>query len=145
MKKNLNLKDLLIAAGKQLRSDFEYTKTTSTHGGNQGGEAEKILIKFLNTHLPQRFKSSSGFVIDYEGNISKQSDVLIYDALNSPIYKSSDEGLILLSDNVASVIEVKSTLTKKKLKDAAEKIASVKSQKNLQLLMLTSQLLLVLL
>lgn len=52
-----------------------------------------------------------------------------YDALNSPVYKSSDRGMILLSDNVASVIEVKSTLTKKELKDAAKKIASVKALK----------------
>lgn len=127
MKTNLSLKDLLISAGKKLRSDFEYIKSTSTHGGKQGGEAEDKLIEFLNIHLPQRFKSTSGFVIDFDGKISSQCDIVIYDALNSPIYKSTDEGMILLSDNVASVIEVKSTLNKEELKDAAEKIASVKS------------------
>jgi hypothetical protein len=129
MKKPLDLKSLLIAAGKELRASFDYQKTTSSHAGTQGQAAEDILIDFLNERLPKRFSSSSGFVVDFQGSISKQCDVIIYDALNSPIYKPSSKGLIVLSDNAAGAIEVKSTLDKQELKKAAENIASVKRLK----------------
>lgn len=129
MKQVVDIKSLLIAASKELRASFEYQKDTSTHAGTQGQAVEDILIDFLNQRLPKRFCSSSGFVVDYQGSISKQCDVVIYDALNSPIYKPSKKGMIVLSDNAAGVIEVKSTLDKKELEKSAKNIASVKRLK----------------
>lgn len=129
MKKKLSLKDLLISAGEDLRRSFEYTKSTTTHSGIQGSEAEDILKRFLNERLPKRFDCSSGHIVDMAGSISKQCDVIIYDALNSPIYKPSKDGMIILSDNAACAIEVKSTLNKKELEKAAKNIASVKKLK----------------
>ena len=123
------VKDLLIQAGKHLRSEFEEIKKTNPHYAQRGAETEDILIKFLNTHLPKRFAASTGIVIDLENNISSQTDVIIYDADNSPIYRAGTKLMILPSDNVASVIEVKSKLNKTELADAASKISSVKKLK----------------
>jgi hypothetical protein len=52
--------------------------------------------------------------------------VIIYDALSGPVYRFSEEAMILPVDTVASVIEVKSRLTSDELADAYKKIASVK-------------------
>lgn len=114
-------------AAKKLRSDFEYIRTSNPHAGEKGTEAEDILRIFLNQHLPQRFRAASGFIIDNENNISSQTDVIIYDALASPVYRYSNKTLILPADTVASVIEVKSRLNKSDLEDAYKKIASCKS------------------
>lgn len=127
--KTTNVKDLLIQAGKKLRDDFEDIKSTNPHYAESGAEVEIILRDFLNSRLPKRFAADAGLVIDSEDNISQQTDIIIYDAENSPVYRTGARVLILPSDNVASVIEVKSKLDKNELKDAAKKIASVKALK----------------
>ena len=116
-------------AAKKLRSDFEYIRSSNPHAGEKGTEVEEILRTFFNQHLPQRFRAASGFIIDNENNISGQTDVIIYDALVSPVYRYSDKTLILPVDTVASVVEVKSRLNKGDLEDAYKKIASCKSLK----------------
>lgn len=123
----MNIQELISQAGINLRNEFENIKNTNPHFAERGAEAEIILADFLNLHLPKRYAAGSGLIIDNNNNISSQTDVIIYDALNSPIYRQGERVLILPSDNVASVIEVKSSLNKRQLEDAAQKIASVKS------------------
>jgi hypothetical protein len=125
----MNIKELISQAGKHLRSEFELIKESNPHFAERGAEAEIILKDFLNSHLPKRFAADTGLVIDEDNNISSQTDVIIYDALNSPIYRKGERILILPNDNVASVIEVKSMLSKAELEDASKKIASVKKLK----------------
>ncbi|MBL7197937.1 MAG: hypothetical protein ISS47_07530 [Candidatus Omnitrophica bacterium] len=122
----MNIQELISQAGKHLRDEFENIKNSNPHYAERGAEAEKILEDFLNHHLPKRFAAGSGLVIDHQSNISSQADVIIYDALNSPIYRKGQRVLILPSDNVAATVEVKSSLCKEELEDAAKKIASVK-------------------
>jgi hypothetical protein len=123
----MNLVELLTAAGRKLREDFQEIQDCNPHAGDRGEEAENILKKFLSERLPKRFGVESGIVIGQDGAISRQCDVIIYDALNSPVYRSGTKLQILPRDNVAAVVEVKSKLNKDELTDAAAKIASVKS------------------
>ena len=117
----------LFQLGAQtLKDDFDKIRKSMPHHGVAGQETENLLIDFLNGRLPRRFAAVSGLVIDTANSLSKQCDVLIYDAENSPVYRAGSVGQILPSDSIASVIEVKSKLNKAELKDAAEKIASVK-------------------
>ena len=80
----------------------------------------------MSRYSAKRFAAEKGFIIDDQNNITRQTDVIIYDASNSPIYRAQPDSLILPSDNVAAVIEVKSSLNKNELKDAAGKISAVK-------------------
>ena len=113
-------------ASRKLRQEFEELGVIP-HSGTKGGEAERLMRRFLNDHLPRRFSAVGGFIIDYQDKVSKQSDVVIYDALNCPAYRASDEAAILPNDNVAAIIEVKSTLDKERLKEAADNIRAAKS------------------
>ncbi len=124
-----SIDELLKLAAEGMLQEFELLRKTMHHHGTAGEESEEILIKFFNSHLPRRFAASSGFVIDTDNIVSRQCDVLIYDAENSPVYRVGNKGLILPSDSVAATIEVKSKLNKEQLKDAADKIASVKRLK----------------
>jgi hypothetical protein len=125
--------DLFRSAGTRLRVEFQSAKESSFHAGQTGGEVEEILRKFLNEHMPQRFRAASAFLIDTENAVSKQCDVAIYDAMGSPVLRSTSTQQILPVDHVAAVIEVKSSLNKEQLSDAFEKIASVKRLKKNQL------------
>jgi hypothetical protein len=122
---NVTRKAIFEQAAKKIRTDFE-ALTTVPHNALKGSEAERLVRQFLNNHLPKRFCAGAGFIIDSQERISKQTDVVIYDAINCPVYRASEEAGIFPSDNVAAVVEVKSRLTKAELRDGFEKIANVK-------------------
>jgi hypothetical protein len=125
----LTVAQLFNDAAKKLRAEFEFIRTTNPHPGEKGNEAENVVRDFLNHHLPQRFRATSGIIIDTANSLSPQTDVIIYDALTSPVYRYSEEMLMLPLDTVAAVIEVKSRLNKKEIEDGYEKIAVCKRLK----------------
>jgi hypothetical protein len=83
--------------------------------------------RFLRGHLPKRFDVGSGFIIDANNTLSKQTDVIVYDALNCPVYRASETAAIIPSDNVAAIVEVKSRLDKQSMEEAFENAAAAKS------------------
>jgi len=117
---------ILVQAARKLRADFQ-ALSPIPHHQLRGQEAEKLIRDFLNKHLPKRFSAGAGFILDPKDVISKQTDVVIYDALNCPVYYASEDAAIFPSDNVAAVVEVKSTLNKQELADAWEKIQHTKA------------------
>jgi len=116
---------IFAQAARKLRQDFEEL-TTIPHNALKGSEAEKLIRTFLKEHLPKRFDVGSGFIIDYFNNVSKQTDVIIYDALYCPVYRLSENASIFPSNNVAAVVEVKSKLDKDQLTLSFENIFATK-------------------
>jgi len=121
----LTRKEIFDLASQKLRNDFN-ALTVIPHSALKGSEAENIVKSFLNDHLPRRFAAGSGFIIDINDQVSKQTDLIIYDSLNCPVYRVSDNASIFPNDNVAAVIEVKSTLDKDRLRESFENIAAAK-------------------
>jgi hypothetical protein len=122
----LSRTDIFAQAARRMRADFE-SLTVVPHNATKGQEAEEIIRQFLNGHLPKRFTASAGFIIDPLGAVSNQTDVIIYDSYNCPVYRASDTAGIFPSNNVAVVVEVKSRLNGEAIADAAAKIARVKA------------------
>jgi hypothetical protein len=116
---------IFAQAARKLRQDFEELSVVP-HRGLKGGEAEGLVKTFLREHLPKRFGVGSGFIIDGFDTVSRQTDVIIYDALNCPVYRASEDAAIFPSDNVAAVVEVKSRLDKDQLTHAFENILATK-------------------
>jgi hypothetical protein len=128
-------KDIFEFASRRLRTEFEEIRNTVPHAGAKGSEAERIVRRFLSDHLPKRFAVGSGFILDRADAVSKQTDVVVYDALNCPVYRASDEAGIFPADNVAAVIEVKSTLDKTRFDEARENIAATKKLRKTMVLL----------
>lgn len=118
-------KEIFDQAAQKLRQDFEELSVVP-HNALKGGQAEKLVKTFLKGHLPKRFGVEAGFIIDKRDSVSQQTDVIIYDAINCPVYRVSSEAGIFPSDNVAAVVEVKSRLDKEQLYDAWDKISAIK-------------------
>ncbi len=112
-------------AARKLRQEFEELRAIP-HAGAKGGEAERLLRRFLNDHLPKRFAAGAGFIIDQRDQVSRQSDVVVYDAMNCPVYRASEDAAIFPSDNVAAVVEVKSRLDKDRLEEAYDNVRAAK-------------------
>jgi hypothetical protein len=121
----LTRKIIFEQAAKKLRADFEELSLIP-HRGVKGSEAEGLMEAFLSKHLPKRFAVGSGFIIDKRNVVSNQTDVVVYDAFNCPLYRASDDSAIFPSDNVAAVVEVKALLDKEKFIEACENIRATK-------------------
>lgn len=71
---------IFAQAAKKLRQDFGELSTIP-HNALKGHEAEKIIQTFLSAHLPKRSSVGAGFIIDPHDALSKQTDIIIYDAM----------------------------------------------------------------
>jgi hypothetical protein len=78
---------LLWDAAKLLRNEFEFIRNSNPHSAEKGSEIEGILRTILNKHMPQRYRAGSGFINDNTNDISRQTDIIIYDAMASPLYE----------------------------------------------------------
>lgn len=82
------------------------------HNPTIGILTEEILRSFLKTHLPKSISVEQGFILSKEGNLSKQCDIIIYDSnFYAPFYRINDI-IVVPSNSVIAVIEVKTTLNK---------------------------------
>jgi len=123
----MDLTRVFAAIGNQMLTDFELAQSQIKHLGERGGEREAVLRSFLESYLPSRYGVSSGEIIDVSGVTSPQCDVIIYDHLNCPLLLAGKDYRVFPAESVLAVIEVKSILTLAQLKDAVNKIRSVKS------------------
>ena len=101
MKEDISRQSIFEKASAKLRQDFDELYSVP-HSALKGSEAEKIIRNFLNNHLPKRFSAGAGFIIDPSDRISRQTDVVIYDAIHCPMYRASEDAAIFPSTNVAA-------------------------------------------
>jgi len=97
------------------------------HPGELGIGREEILRKFLRAYIPSRFEVSTGFVFDSKGNVSKQLDIVIANALVCPRFETAGGNRFYPCESVVAVGQVKSSLTSEaELRSALQNLESVK-------------------
>lgn len=97
-----------------------------SHATAQGDNTETAWLDFLKSYLPKRYSCDKAFVIDSQGNISDQLDVVIYDLYFSPLLFDYGNNKYITAESVYAVFEVKPELNKKNFEYAGEKVASVR-------------------
>jgi hypothetical protein len=96
------------------------------HNLEKGLGNEQVLRDLLTDFLPRRYGVAKGKIVNSDGEMSKQLDVIIYDAINCPIlFIDENRNQILPIEGVFTVVEVKTTLTSKTLGESFENLASV--------------------
>lgn len=117
-----NLEDI----AKKLKIDFDGVTKQIEHNGVKGSAREDLLKEYLRNLLPDKYSISSGIIIDFNQNQSKQQDFIIHDALNCPSFFKTNSNTILPIESVYATIEIKSTLNYDTLKQCVENIESVR-------------------
>ena len=114
--------------GQGLIREFAEARQATT-GPLIGAAIETPVRKRLEQVLPRGIAVGSGCVIDSYGNCSRQQDVVLYERDNCPVFSVNDtpESTYYPCEGVLGVIEVKSSITGNTLRDAFEKIASVRN------------------
>lgn len=115
----------LRSVDRQLSSEFMATKEIFEHGTVQGDVRESALFKFLEQSVPHRYGLTSGQVMDSRGRLSGQSDILIYDKLNTRPLFERDGASLLPAEALLAWVEVKSVLADAKISEAAKSLVKL--------------------
>jgi hypothetical protein len=125
----IDLRQIFLGLQSQMISKLSTGRTNISHPGTKGDATELGWIKMLNTYLPKRYQVDKAFVLDANGQISEQIDIVIFDRQYSPFLFNQDGAIYIPAESVYAVIEVKQDLSKKVIEYAGSKAASVRRLK----------------
>jgi hypothetical protein len=97
------------------------------HPGEYGIYRENSCKNLLRFILPDSISIDSGFIISSSGAISTQCDIVLFDRTNTPILRSKEHQNFFPAETLIGIGEVKSVLSKTKLKDSLIKLSKNKA------------------
>ncbi len=127
--KKVDLRSIFLNLQEQMISKLSTNRKTILHPGTKGDASELNWIEMLNSYLPQRYKVDKAFVLDSDGHLSDQIDLVIYDRQYSPFLFNQDGALYIPSESVYAVFEIKQSINKNVIEYAGNKIESVRRLK----------------
>jgi hypothetical protein len=122
----MKLDEIFDEVAKQMRLDFEKARKATKHPGLKGQAIEETFRTFLRSYLPKFLDISTGILVDSHGESSKQLDVILSDATQTPIFFQSGDMRVIPIECAYAVIEVKAHLGLKELDHTFENMKSVR-------------------
>lgn len=113
---------------KVLESSFAVSSSIADHKTILGDARESFIRDVLQRFLPRNISIGSGQIVDAEGGISKQIDLIIY-RNDFPILRTFGSADVYLIEGVVATVEVKSQLNETQLFQALENGKSVRNLK----------------
>lgn len=122
----IELRNIFLNLQSQMIAKLSTDREIILHPSSKGDASELNWIQMLNDYLPQRYNVDKAFVLDSDGNLSDQIDIVIYDRQYSPFLFHQDEAKYIPAESVYAVFEVKQNIDKNNIEYAAKKIESVR-------------------
>ena len=124
---NKRYQELLFSSQKKLDISAEQIRKLIPTSGEIGTLIEEMFRSYLAEVLPEKIGVSNGFVMDSDGNESKQMDIILYDKMNtSRIFTSSAANAFPVESTYACG-EIKTHFNTKELEDSFKKCLSYKN------------------
>lgn len=101
------------------------------HPGEFGMNRENIVKEFLNHFITPEYNIGTGFISSNKGENSHQCDIIISHKAHTPLIKDTNNTQFFTTESVVGIGEIKSVLTKSKLKEALLKLSSAKELRHL--------------
>lgn len=120
------LPHLLTGFNQALLDKLDLGRKTAIHPVAKGDASENSWLEMMNAYLPKRYVASKGFVVDSQGSVSDQIDLIIFDRQYSPFIFKMDSTEYVPAESVYAAFEVKQSLNRDNLIYAQKKIASVR-------------------
>lgn len=136
-KEMINLKELFAGLQSEMNAAFACNRRLIAHQGSKGDATEDKWIEFFRKYLPKRYGVDKAMVIDHEGNVSQQIDIVLYDVFYTPFIFNHDGFKYIPAEGVYAVFEVKQDI-KDNIKYAGEKIESVRKLKRTSIPMINA-------
>ena len=121
-----DLAEAFRARQQQLESDLGFGRTVVKHPGTLGDATELDWRGMLDDFLPKRYGVTKAFVVDVDGGLSHQLDIVIHDRHYSPLLFEVGGAHFVPAESVYAVFEVKQSVNKGYIEYASDKVASVR-------------------
>lgn len=124
-----HLPAMMQLASEDLQRSLQQVRAAVDHKLSSGQSLEEAVRVFLRKHLHAGLAVTQGQIVDISGNVTKQLDVIVYDAQATPIlFTSAEAGHQLVPvEGVVGVVEVKSTISASTVPGVIANMQSVKS------------------
>jgi hypothetical protein len=123
------LRERLLDVEATFVRELKNRQKAITHAGSLGDATEDAWIALLKNYLPARYCVAKAFAVDHRGNTTDQLDCLIYDAHFTPALFGKDQHLYVPAEAVYATFEVKQTVDATHLRQAADKVSSLRKLK----------------
>lgn len=123
------LKDVFLGLQDGLATTLSANRKAILHPGTKGDSSELHWLGMLDKYLPARYRAAKAFVMDVDGRLSEQIDIVIFDQQYSPFLFHDAGARYVPAESVYCVFEIKQDLSKDEIAYAAGKIASVRTLK----------------
>lgn len=127
MASKLIMKEVFENLQSQMKQKLSSNRKILDHAPTKGDASELNWKEWLKVYLPSRYQVDKAFIIDCDGNISEQIDIVIYDQQYSPFVFNQDGAIYIPAESVYAVFEVKQELDKTNIDYGGKKIKSVRS------------------
>lgn len=104
---------------RRLQTSLQESRVKFDQSTDIGDGNEAAFRLFLRAHLPPSYRIGQGEVIDYRGNRSSQTDVVVAD--EEQPFQVDESPQLFIIEGVAAAAEVKTTLTAEELRDSLRK------------------------
>jgi len=128
-KNKVDIRKIFLGMQQQMRAKLTLNRSILTHPVAKGDASELEWIEMLSSYLPKRYRADKAFVIDCQGNLGEQIDIVIYDHQYSPFILKQNGATYVPAESVYVVMEVKPTLSRANIEYASQKAASVRRLK----------------
>lgn len=120
----VDLKNMFALKQNQMEASFN-ANNALTHSVSKGDATEAEWINWFK-NFGSKYKAERAFIIDHNGNVSEQIDIVLYDSYYSPLIFENNGEKYIPAESVFAVFEVKQNLNAEHIKDAKEKVESVR-------------------
>lgn len=127
--KKIDIREIFLGLQGQMSSKLSLNRKILTHSVSKGDASELEWVDMLGSYLPKRYQVEKAFVIDYEGTVSEQIDLVIFDRHYSPFLLKQNGATYVPAESVYAVLEVKPEMNPENLRYAAKKASSVRKLK----------------
>ncbi len=131
---NIDLSGLFNNLQAQMLAQLNTNREFILHSGSKGDSLENVWIEWLRKYLPNRYCVDKAIVVDCNGDLSHQLDLVIYDQQYTPFVFTQNGIYYIPAEGVYAVFEVKPDLQGKVGDDnffeyAGKKVESVRKLK----------------
>jgi hypothetical protein len=126
MSNKINIAELFNGLQNQMIAQLNTNREYILHPGSKGDSLENVWIDWLKKYLPNRYCVDKAIIIDSNGDLSDQIDLVIYDQHFTPFVFTQNGIHYIPAEGVYAVFEVKPELNKGYIEYAGDKIESVR-------------------
>ena len=119
-------RNVLSAAQHKMSAAIDQIRHSVPHAGETGNLVERVIRNQLLEVLPEKVGVSNGFVVDSQGSVSRQMDIILYDRPSTPRIFTSDGAQMFPVESTYACGEIKTDMDSKQLIDSFEKSLSYK-------------------